>query len=48
MTEPLFLTLDEILGIHADQIRRYGGHPGLRDTTLLHSALAGCGRTLVA
>ena len=40
MTDPLFLTLDEVLGIHADQIRRYGGRPGLRDLGLLRSALA--------
>ena len=40
MTDPLFLTLDEMLGIHADQIRRYGGRPGLRDLGLLQSALA--------
>ena len=39
MTEPHFLTLDEVLGIHADQIRRYGGSPGLRDLSLLQSAL---------
>lgn len=39
MNEPLFLTLDEVLGIHADQIRRYGGSPGLRDLGLLRSAL---------
>ena len=39
MTEPVFLTLDEVLGIHADQIRRYGGRPGLRDLGLLQSAL---------
>ncbi len=39
MTEPLFLTLDEVLGIHADQIRLYGGRPGLRDFALLQSAL---------
>lgn len=39
MTEPLFLTLDEVLGIHADQMRRYGGSPGLRDLGLLQSAL---------
>ena len=38
MTDPLFLTLDEVLGIHADQIRRYGGCPGLRDLGLLQSA----------
>lgn len=39
MRDPLFLTLDEVLGIHADQIRRYGGSPGLRDLGLLQSAL---------
>jgi death-on-curing protein len=37
---PLFLTLDEVLAIHADQIRRYGGSQGLRDLGLLGSALA--------
>lgn len=40
MTDPLFLTLDEVLGIHADQIRRYGGRRGIRDLGLLRSALA--------
>ena len=40
MIDPLFLTLDEVLGIHADQIRRYGGRPGLRDLGLLQSAAA--------
>ena len=40
MIDPLFLTLDEVLGIHADQIRRYGGRPGLRDLRLLQSAVA--------
>lgn len=39
MTEPHFLTLDEVLAIHADQIRRYGGRTGLRDLGLLQSAL---------
>jgi death-on-curing protein len=39
VNEPHFLTLDEVLGIHADQIRRYGGRPGLRDLGLLQSAL---------
>ncbi|NNL64830.1 MAG: type II toxin-antitoxin system death-on-curing family toxin [Myxococcales bacterium] len=38
MTDPLFLTLDEVLAIHADQIRRYGGQTGLRDLRLLQSA----------
>jgi death on curing protein len=37
---PAFLTLDEVLAIHADQIRRYGGHRGLRDLGLLSSAVA--------
>lgn len=34
------LTLDEVLAIHAHQIQRYGGRPGLRDRGLLESALA--------
>jgi death-on-curing protein len=29
-----------VLGIHGDQIRRYGGRTGLRDLGLLQSALA--------
>lgn len=40
MAEPRFLTLDEALLIHADQIRRYGGSHGLRDLGLLSAALA--------
>ena len=40
MNEPIFLTLDEVLAIHADQIRRYGGASGIRDLTLLSSAMA--------
>ena len=40
MSEPDFLTLDEVLGIHADQIRTYGGGSGVRDLELLRSALA--------
>jgi death-on-curing protein len=35
-----FLTHDEILLIHADQLLRYGGTPGIRDTGLLDSAVA--------
>jgi len=35
-----FLTLDEVLAIHADQIERYGGSFGVRDHGLLESALA--------
>lgn len=40
MADTLFLTLAEIIEIHADQIRRYGGQAGLRDLALLESALA--------
>ena len=38
--DPLFLTLDEVLALHEDQIRRYGGAAGLRDLDLLSSAVA--------
>jgi death on curing protein len=37
---PVFLTLDEVLALQADQLERYGGDPGLRDVGLLESALA--------
>ena len=40
MREPAFLTLDEVLALHADQIRRYGGRAGVRELGLLQSALA--------
>jgi death-on-curing protein len=35
-----FLTFDEVLLIHEDQIARYGGSGGVRDEGLLSSALA--------
>lgn len=35
-----FLELDEVLAIHAESIRRFGGATGLRDAALLESALA--------
>ncbi len=38
--EPVFLTLDEVLAIQAEQIECYGGTEGLRDSGLLASALA--------
>jgi death-on-curing protein len=38
--QPVFLTLDEILAIHEDQIARYGGSPGVRDWGLLQSGVA--------
>jgi death-on-curing protein len=36
----LFLTYEEVLEIHADQVARYGGSLGVRDEGLLRSALA--------
>jgi death-on-curing protein len=35
-----FLSLEQLLAIHADQVRRYGGGLGVRDLGLLKSALA--------
>jgi death-on-curing protein len=35
-----FLTLDDVLAIHAESVRRFGGTLGVRDTGLLESALA--------
>jgi death-on-curing protein len=38
--EVAFLTLDEVVSIHRDQIERYGGSLGVRDWGLLRSAIA--------
>jgi len=38
--EPVFLSLDEVLEIHEQQIERYGGASGLRDAAGLESAVA--------
>ncbi|HIH47035.1 TPA: hypothetical protein HA297_01940, partial [Candidatus Woesearchaeota archaeon] len=35
-----FLSLEDVLEIHADQINRYGGKSGIRDQNLLLSAIA--------
>ena len=40
MADALFLTLAEVIEIHADQIHRYGGQEGVRDWGLLEAALA--------
>ena len=37
---PKFLTLDDVLEVHRDQIERYGGTLGVRDNGLLESAIA--------
>jgi death-on-curing protein len=38
--EPVFLSLDEVLEIHEQQIVRYGGSSGIRDAAGLESAVA--------
>jgi death-on-curing protein len=38
--KPIFLTLDEVLALHADQIARYGGSAGMRDVGLVESPIA--------
>jgi prophage maintenance system killer protein len=40
MADIVFLTLAEVIEIHADQIGRYGGLSGIRDMNLLSSAAA--------
>jgi death-on-curing protein len=37
---PIFISLDEVIDIHRDQIERYGGSAGIRDMGLLQSAVA--------
>ena len=43
--DPLFLTLDEVLALHEDQIRRYGGSSGVRDVAMLESAMGSAAAT---
>jgi death on curing protein len=38
MTEPEFLTVDDVLLIHDEQLEAYGGIQGIRDNGLLESA----------
>ena len=39
MTEPDFLSLEDVLWIHEQQLELYGGQAGLRDPGLLESAI---------
>ena|SRR4030065_1878960 len=39
-SQPEFLTLAEVIAIHQDQIDNYGGKSGIRDLSLLSSAIA--------
>jgi death-on-curing protein len=40
VSEPVWLPVDLVLSIHDEQLREFGGPPGLRDRGLLESALA--------
>jgi len=40
MSDIDFLSLQDVLLAHMDQISRYGGDPGVRDVSLLESAIA--------
>jgi death-on-curing protein len=39
VSDVYFLTVEEVVAIHADQIAQYGGDPGMRDRALLESAV---------
>lgn len=39
MAKTIFLTLEQVLAIHFDQIENYGGSHGVRDLPLLESAV---------
>jgi len=36
---PLFLTLDEVLSLHEEQVHLFGGSAGIRQIDLLHSTM---------
>lgn len=40
MSEPEFLTLDDVLQLHARSLELFGGGSGIRDRALLESAIA--------
>jgi death-on-curing protein len=39
VTEPFFLTVEDVEDIHAESLSRFGGSDGLRDRGLLESAV---------
>jgi death-on-curing protein len=41
--ELTFLTVEDVIGIHQDQLRVHGGRPGILNMTLLESAVAMAG-----
>jgi len=40
MTEPIWLDVDEVIDMHAEQLAIFGGPEGIRDRGLLESAIA--------
>lgn len=40
MSDPVFLDVEDVLLIHAEQLATYGGATGIRDSGLLESAVA--------
>lgn len=46
MSDPIFLTLDEVLQIHSRSLAEHGGVEGTRDPGLVESALASAENTL--
>ncbi len=45
MSEPTFLTLEQVLVIHAQSLNEHGGTEGIRDLGLIESALASAQNT---
>lgn len=45
MSEPSFLTVDEVLRIHARSLAEHGGTEGVRDPGLVESAVASAANT---
>lgn len=39
MTEPIWLTAELVIALHDEQLRMFGGPPGIRDHGMLESAL---------
>jgi death-on-curing protein len=39
MSEPIWLDVDEVVDMHAEQLARFGGPEGVRDRGLLESAI---------
>lgn len=39
MNEPIWLTVEIVIAIHGEQLRRYGGADGIRDIGMLESAI---------